>query len=264
MTVQPYQSEEQPPLLLGQNGNGAAADADRAEARTFVPETGPPVPRPRRAPDYRLRGLDLDAQPLAPTPVRPTPMRRPRSRAHRRRLLFQWALVLLVTALVAVALRVWVVQPYSVSSASMAPTLQAGTDVLVMKPSVLTGAIKAGDIIVFHEPAGFRCGSGENGAHELVARVIGIPGETIRSVKGTISINGRRLREPGWYNPSFGELGPTDTIRSTIPAGSYFVMGDNRMDRCDSRSFGPITGSAVVGTVVATIARDGHPSVHLM
>jgi len=83
-------------------------------------------------------------------------------------------------------------------------------------------------------------------------------------VKGTIAINGRRLKEPGWYNPSFGELGPTDTIRTHVPAGSYFVMGDNRMDRCDSRSFGPVPSSLLIGTVVATIARNGHPSVHLM
>jgi signal peptidase I len=264
MTVQPYQSEEQPPLLLGQNGDAAGGDSGGAKPRNFVPGTGPPAPRPRRAPDYRLRGLDLDEQPLAVAPPPTIPTRHPRSRRRRGRLLFQWAVVLAVAALVAVTLRAWVVQPYSVSSSSMAPTLRAGTDVLVVKPSVLTGSISAGDIVVFHEPDGSRCGSGAGDSHQLVARVIGLPGETIRSVNGTISINGRRLREPGWYNPSFGELGPTDTIRTHIPAGSYFVMGDNRMNRCDSRSFGPIPSSSLIGTVVATIARDGHPSVHLM
>ena len=262
MTVQPYRSEEQPRLLLGQNGDAAGGASGGAEPRSFVPGTGPPPPRPRRAPDYRLRGLDLDTQPVAPAPPPAIRTRHPRSRRRRGRLLLQWAVVLTVTVLVAVALRAWVVQPYSVSSASMAPTLRAGTDVLVVKPSVLTGPINAGDIIVFHEPAGFRCGSSDS--HELVARVIGLPGETIRSVNGTITINGRRLKEPGWYNPSFGELRPTDTIRTHIPAGSYFVMGDNRMNRCDSRLFGAIPSSSLIGTVVATIARNGHPSVHLM
>jgi signal peptidase I len=142
--------------------------------------------------------------------------------------------------------------------------LRAGTDVLVVKPSLLTGSIKAGDIVVFHEPSGARCGGGVGDSHQLVARVIGLPGETIRSVGGTVAINGRRLKEAGWYNPSFGELSPRDTIRTTVPPGSYFVMGDNRRDQCDSRSFGPVRSSSLIGTVVATIARDGHPSVHLM
>jgi signal peptidase I len=220
-----------------------------------------PTSRPRRAPDYRLRGLDLDAEVFAETAPRPVRKLHPSLRRRRRRLLIQWIFALMLTAMVVVLLRAYVVQPYSVSSTSMVPTLEAGTDVLVVKPSLLTGPIKAGNIIVFHNPDGFRCSSGAD-AHDLMKRVIGLPGETIWSVSGSIYINGQRLNEPRWYNPPFGELGPTEIARTNIPSGSYFVMGDNRTDSCDSRSFGPIPKSLLVGRVVATIARDGHPFVH--
>jgi signal peptidase I len=221
-----------------------------------------PTSRPTRAPDYRLRGVDLNAPLVTEAPSRPVRKRHPSLRRRRRRLLMQWIVALALIAIVAVLLRAYVVQPYSVSSTSMVPTLQAGTDVLVVKPSLLRGPIKAGDIIVFHKPDGFRCTSGGDDSRDLVKRVIGLPGETIWSAQGSIYVNGQRLNEPGWYNPPFGELGPTEIARTNIPSGSYFVMGDNRTDTCDSRSFGPMPKSLLVGRVVATIARDGHPFVH--
>ena len=76
--------------------------------------------------------------------------------------------------------------------------------------------------------------------------------------------DGQRLDEPTWRNPPFGELGGTEIGRTEIPAESYFVLGDNRTDTCDSRAFGPLHGSLLVGEVVATTARDGHPSVHII
>jgi signal peptidase I len=213
-------------------------------------------------PDYRLRGLDLDAPVFTDASPRPVRTKHPANRRRRRRLLVQWAIVLVVIAVVAVLLRAFVVQPYSVGSTSMVPTLSPGTDVLVVKWSALTGAIKAGDVIVTHEPSNATCTPGGGHAHDVVARVIGLPGETIWSVAGTIYVNGQRLDEPGWYNPPSGEVGSADIVRTTIPQGSYFVMGDNRSDSCDSRSFGPVPRSLFIGTVVATIARNGHPVVH--
>ncbi|HEX3462274.1 MAG TPA: signal peptidase I, partial [Acidimicrobiales bacterium] len=90
---------------------------------------------------------------------------------------------------------------------------------------------------------------------------IGLPGETISSLNGAVYINGKRLSEP-WLpktpssftgaipssHPEFNLPGPVK-----IQTGDYFVMGDNRTDSSDSRLFGPIPGSLIVGRVVAVV-----------
>jgi signal peptidase I len=262
MTIQPPQTEDQPPRPNGTHRDTGVFDPPSVVAPDDVSRVRTMPARRRRAPDYRLRGLDLDAPDVAEAQPKPVRALHPSQTRRRRRLLVQWGIVVAVIATVAVLVRIYVVQPYSVSSSAMVPTLARGTDVLVVKPSVLSRSIKAGDIVVFHAPKGATCANGESSAHDVVERVIGMPGETIWSAGGTIFINGQRLNEPGWYNVPFGELGPTAIARTTIPSGSYFVMGDNRTDSCDSRSFGAVHKSLVVGKVVATIARDGHPSVH--
>jgi signal peptidase I len=92
--------------------------------------------------------------------------------------------------------------------------------------------------------------------------VIATPGQTIWSASGRVYVDGQLLNESGWYNPPFGELGPSEIAQTVVPAGSYFVLGDNRTDPCDSRAFGPIAGSTLVGKVLATTTRGGRPSVH--
>jgi signal peptidase I len=144
----------------------------------------------------------------------------------------------------------------------MVPTLQPGTNVLVLRPKVLTGSMKAGELVVFHHPDGFTCSGTGDASTDYLKRVIGLPGQTIWSSGDRSYVDGRQLSEQGWYNKSFGELGPAPIARTTIPADSYFVLGDNRTDPCDSRAFGPVAGSSLVGKVMATTTRGGHPSVH--
>ncbi len=213
--------------------------------------------------DYRLRGLDLGAQ-LVEDPQRPVHVKRTTNKRIRRRLMIQWFVVLVVIALVTVLLRAYVVEPVKVNSTAMVPTLASGSSVLVVKWDALTGSPKAGDIVVFHEPRGASCPSARNDPQQLIARVIGVPGQTIWSRSGRIFIDGKVLDEQGWYNAPMGELGTSAIERTTIPSGQYFVMGDNRTDTCDSRAFGPVASSLVVGKVVAIVLRDGHPFVHFL
>jgi signal peptidase I len=166
---------------------------------------------------------------------------------------------LTLVTIVALVLRAFLVEPFSVPSPSMVPTLQVGDRILVVKSRLISGPIKTGDIVVLHQPKGASCNAGGGPREDLVTRVIGLPGEAIWSERQSIYVDGRVLAEPGWYDRSFGQVGPAPIARTQIPPGSYFVMGDNRTDECDSRSFGPVSGSLVVGKVMATILRHGHP-----
>ncbi len=184
------------------------------------------------------------------------------SRRKYRRLLAKWIVVLSLATLAAVFLRVSVFQPFSVPSVSMLPTLQVGDRILVVKSSALEGPVRGGDIVVFRQPRLLACSTGEGQAGDLVQRVIALPGDTIWSDGNRIYVDGRELHERGWYDALYGQLGSTPILRTKIPLGQYFVMGDNRSDACDSRAFGTIARSAIVGKVFAIVMRDGHPYIH--
>jgi signal peptidase I len=247
--------------------DGAAVDvavlepeAEPAPRRRRISDA--PGPRARRS-DYRLRGLNLDARALAEAQPSQERKKHPSLRRRRRRLIIQWIVALALLAGTAVVIRTSVLSPYSVRSTSMVPNLLPGTNVLVLKPALLTGPIKAGDVIVFHRPAQLSCSVGGDTSKDIVKRVIALPGQTISSVGKRIYINGHPLKESGWFNKPFGELATTKIAPTIVPSDTYFVMGDNRADPCDSRAFGPIAQSSLVGKVVATTTRGGHPFVHL-
>ena len=250
-----------PPPDLGQRPpsvNGGSPERDGlGEAPTVVSS------RAKRQIDHRFRGLDVGEQDGDQSPTRPKASEQLRRR-RRRRVLTRAAVLLGLTVTVAVILRTAVVQPFSVPSSAMTPTLDAGDRILVVKAGLLMGPIKRGEIVVFRGPDISPCSTGPGDTRDLVKRVIGLPGETISSVGTTIEVDGRRLNEPGWYDVRSGPVGSTPIRRTTIPAGDYFVMGDSRTNSCDSRSFGPVPRSAIVGKVVAVLSRDGHPHFQLL
>jgi signal peptidase I len=175
-------------------------------------------------------------------------------RRRRRHALLSWVLVLVVAAGVAVILRLFVVQTFYVPSSSMVPTLQVGDRMLVLK---IGYTIDRGTILVFHQPP---LDSSDSGHEDLVKRVIGLPGNTIWSVGNTVYIDGKPLSEP-WL-PKNTVLGPP-ILRQTIPAGDYFMMGDNRSDSLDSRDWGVLQHNLIVGEVLVVIWRHGWPVFHI-
>jgi signal peptidase I len=167
-------------------------------------------------------------------------------RKRRRRAIIEWVVVIIVAVGVAVGMRTFVVQTFWIPSGSMEPTLMPHDRILVDKLSYHLHAVHRGDIIVFARPPGETL---EPGVNDLVKRVIGLPDETISGQNGQVYINGKPLAEP-WL--------PKGVVTSNfspvhIPKGYYFVMGDNRGDSTDSRVFGPISGSLIVGRVVMRI-----------
>ena len=209
-------------------------------------------------PDYRLRGLEFATQAApARAPVKKQPRRR-----RRLRFTFKLLLVLAVAAAGASVVRASFIQPFAVPSASMMPTLQTGDRILVAKSTRLGGSVNRGDIVVFRRPSYFPCSSGHSKSQDMVQRVIAGPGQTIWSLGSKIFVDGRQLRERGWYDKKYGQVGLAPIHRTTVPSGRYFVMGDNRSDSCDSRAFGTIPRSSIVGKVFAIVVRDRHVYVH--
>lgn len=159
--------------------------------------------------------------------------------------------VLAAITLVAVfGLRAFVIASYYIPSASMEPTLH-GCDgcqpdmVLVDKLSYRFSAIHRKDVVVFDRPP---LAPPED--KELIKRVIGLPGDTVSGHDGKVYVDGRPLTEP-YVNPACH--GTTDFTTVTVPPGRYFMMGDNRCDSFDSRMFGTIARSAVVGRAFAVM-----------
>jgi signal peptidase I len=163
-------------------------------------------------------------------------------------------IVVVVAVLVAVLLRTFVVQTFFIPSGSMEPTLQVGDRILVNKLSYHLHGVGRGDIVVFSRPPAENCGGPE--VNDLVKRVVGLPGETLSLSGGHVYVDGRPLDE-SWLPASAQGVtrpGPGGTLYSLqhaykVPADDYFVMGDNRTDSCDSRYWGPIPKSLIVGKV---------------
>jgi len=223
----------------------------------------PATLRPKRKVrfDYRLRGLDLQAPVFAEAASRATPRRHRRSRL--RRIVLWWLAAFAVAGGVAVGIRTAVLTPFTMPSNAMTPTLHAGDRIVVVTSSLLRGPIQRGDLVVFRQSAVAGCSAGTNGSQDLVQRVIGLPGDTLTSRGSRLLVNGSPLHEAGWYDTSAGPVGTTSVRFTTVPKGSYMVLNDNRADACDSRSFGTIQRSQIVGTVFMVVTRHGHPFFHV-
>ncbi len=170
-----------------------------------------------------------------------------------------WALTLLVAVAVVLVFEAEVAKPYEIPTSSMEPTLHCARPgngcrgtfsdrVLVNRLAYRFGGPRRGDVIVFEAPtkALARCGAG--GAY--VKRIVGLPGETVRLADGYVSIDGKPLDENA-YIRSRAQRGVASGSWK-VPPGRYFLLGDNRNDSCDSRTWGSVARSSMIGPVVAT------------
>lgn len=160
--------------------------------------------------------------------------------------LIEWAVLLVIALVVALGLRAYGFQTFSIPSASMEPTLEIGDRIVVDKLAVDWGTIHRGDIVVFHSPARENCGGTRDAI--LVKRVIGVPGDVLYSIGDTIYVDGKKLAE-SWTHTE--PLGPPAVATKAHPvvvaANNYFMMGDNHSNSCDSRYWGTITRSEIIG-----------------
>ncbi len=134
--------------------------------------------------------------------------------------------------------------PTSVIGASMEPTLHSGDRLVISKISYKLENIKRGDIVVLHSP--------KNPDVEYIKRVIGLPGDTILIKDNYVYLNGFLLQESYVSaQTNLWEFGFTkEGALYTVPENYIFVMGDNRPRSSDSREFGSIPVSSIVGKAV--------------
>jgi signal peptidase I len=169
----------------------------------------------------------------------------------------------------AFAIQAWVVKPYKVPSGSMEPTLTPGQRIFVDRLTLHWSAPRIGDIMVFHPPADYAiCADPDQGAVDggpaprqacdragrsasaetFVKRVVGLPGDHLRIIAGAVIRNGRREADPAAVPcPDNAACSFPGTI--VVPAGDYYMMGDNRPDSDDSRFWGPVPRSWLIGYV---------------
>ncbi len=149
----------------------------------------------------------------------------------------EWVGIAAGALLIAFLIKTFLLQAFYIPSASMDPTLKINDRVLVNKLSYDLHDVNRGDVVVFESPPT------ESGHKDLIKRVIGLPGETVESRDGRIVIDGQVLDEP--YLQPHVQTGPLNQV--TIPADHYWVMGDNRSNSRDSRFFGAIPESLIIG-----------------
>ena len=158
----------------------------------------------------------------------------------------EWVLVVALALGAAFLVKTFVLQTFYIPSASMEPTLLVGDRVFVNKLAYNFHPIHRGDIVVFTLPPGESAGPGID---DLIKRVVGLPGDTIEAIGGRVYIDGRPLDEPYLPRGTITTLLP----RQKVKPGEYFLMGDNRTDSKDSRFFGTIAESRVVGRAFVRI-----------
>lgn len=149
-----------------------------------------------------------------------------------------------IALILALLIRIFVAEPRYIPSDSMIPTLHTGDRLVVEKVSYWFHPARRGDIVVFNPPAQLQS-MGYRQSQVFIKRVIAQPGESVSVKNGRVYVGDRPLIEDYIAEPPAYQLKPV-----TVPAGSYFVMGDNRNDSNDSHVWGFLPQKNIIGRAV--------------
>jgi len=152
-----------------------------------------------------------------------------------------------LTLVIFLGIQTFVAQPYKVQQGSMENTLQPEQYVLVDKLTPHWSSYTRGDIVVFDPPTSAREANGV----PFIKRVIGLPGDSVSLRDGKVYVNGVALDEPYIFEddgvPQRTDPQAGGQAEWLVPNGDLLVFGDHRGDSSDSRVFGPIPISSVIG-----------------
>jgi signal peptidase I len=170
-----------------------------------------------------------------------------------------WTITIAVAIVLVLVFEAEVAKPYRIPTSSMEPALHcakpgfgclasASDRVIANRLAYVFGDPVRGQIVVFTAPpTAAKCHPGDAGG-TFVKRLIGMPGDAVTERNGYISVNGRPLAEP-YVEPA---LRDHESGSWTVRAGHYFFMGDDRINSCDSPTWGSVPRSSLIGPVVAT------------
>jgi signal peptidase I len=244
----PAPSAPPTPEPVGGGGSSVAFSAGTSSSVGILTRPAPPAARPQPAAepesvDWATRqetqeeGADSDS------------IRRQLALPARR--VAGWAGTVALMVVMWFVIRAFLFQSFYIPSPSMTPALKPGDRVLVSKLSYRLHDVHRGDIVVFKRPPHVQAGPE---VKDLVKRVIGLPGDTVEARDGQVIVNGKALTEP---YVAKGET--TSSVPPTkVPANHYWVMGDNRVVSEDSRYFGSISNSLIVGRVFLQVWPFSH------
>lgn len=170
--------------------------------------------------------------------------------------IFEWIVVIAIALIVAMLVRLFLLQQFYISGPSMETTMFSDNRVLVSKLSYKIGEIDRGDVVVFDRATM----NGSQIEHDdLIKRVIGLGGETIEIRDCSVYIDGKKLEETYLPSRDMGlenlsdRCGVVSMPITTIENDEVFLVGDNRPQSFDSRMFGPIKKDLIIGQAFVLI-----------
>lgn len=160
--------------------------------------------------------------------------------------IIDWIKVIAIALLIALPIRFFIAEPFIVKGPSMDPTFSTGQFLIVDRVSYRFSNPQRGDVIVFKYP--------NNPKSFYIKRIIGLPGETVSINRGEVTIT-KTDGETEVLKESF--ISPVhasrDSNRTTLTSTEYFVMGDNRAQSSDSRSWGPLEEDLIIGKPIVRL-----------
>jgi signal peptidase I len=177
--------------------------------------------------------------------------RRTAARRTRRRFYAELPFLLIAALVLTVLVKGFLIQAFFIPSRSMEPTLDVGDRVVVNRLAYRLGdpAPAAGPISWVRRAVAQGLGGTPPGSEDLIKRVVGLPGDVLEGRDGHLWRNGRMVEEPYLRPNTF----TSDFKKVRIRPDHYWMMGDNREDSADSRVFGQVHRSALVGRAVLTV-----------